>query len=77
MENEDDNKVFSITFRTPPKDSTDCLIYLNIQYSAVRNSTKSPSLNWQKALNTFLNAFTFGDKTMYPVASRNERILRI
>ncbi|MGI6585623.1 MAG: insulinase family protein [Lutisporaceae bacterium] len=76
MENEDDNKVFSITFRTPPKDSTGLPHIL--EHSVLCGSRKFPTKESfvelaKGSLNTFLNAFTFGDKTMYPVASRNEK----
>ena len=74
MENEDDNKVFSITFRTPPRDSTGLphILEHSVLCGSRKFPTKEPFVELVKgSLNTFLNAFTFGDKTMYPVASRN------
>jgi Zn-dependent M16 (insulinase) family peptidase len=76
MENEDDNKVFSITFRTPPKNSTGLTHILehSVLCGSRKFPTKEPFVELVKgSLNTFLNAFTFGDKTMYPVASRNDK----
>ena len=76
MNNEDDNKVFSISFRTPPSDSTGTPHIL--EHSVLCGSRKFPSKEpfvelAKGSLNTFLNAMTFSDKTMYPVASRNEK----
>lgn len=76
VENDDDNKVFSISFRTPPKDSTGTPHIL--EHSVLCGSRKFPSKEpfvdlVKGSLNTFLNAFTFSDKTMYPVASKNEK----
>jgi Zn-dependent M16 (insulinase) family peptidase len=76
MENEDDNKVFSISFRTPPKDSTGLphILEHSVLCGSRKFPTKEPFVELVKgSLNTFLNAFTFGDKTMYPVASRNDK----
>ncbi|HRU41560.1 MAG TPA: insulinase family protein, partial [Candidatus Diapherotrites archaeon] len=76
MENEDDNKVFSITFRTPPRDSTGLphILEHSVLCGSRKFPTKEPFVELVKgSLNTFLNAFTFGDKTMYPVASRNDK----
>ena len=76
LENEDDNKVFSIGFRTPPSDSTGVAHIL--EHSVLCGSRKFPSKEpfvelAKGSLNTFLNAMTFSDKTMYPVASRNTK----
>lgn len=76
LQNDDDNKVFSISFRTPPKDSTG--IPHILEHSALCGSRKFPSKEpfielAKGSLNTFLNAMTFPDKTMYPVASRNSK----
>lgn len=74
MKNSDDNRLFSIGFRTPPKDSTGvCHI---LEHSVLNGSkkyrTKEPFMDMVKSsLQTFLNAMTFSDKTLYPVASRN------
>jgi Zn-dependent M16 (insulinase) family peptidase len=76
LENDDDNKVFSVSFRTPPSDNTG--IPHIIEHSALCGSrkfpTKEPFIELAKgSMNTFLNAMTFPDKTMYPVASRNKK----
>lgn len=76
MKNEDENKVFGIGFRTPPKDS-DGVCHI-IEHSVLNGSkkyrTKEPFMDMIKgSLNTFLNAMTYGDKTIYPVASRNDQ----
>lgn len=76
IENEDDNKVFSISFRTPPKDSTGVAHILehSVLCGSKKFPVKEPFVELLKgSLNTFLNAMTFGDKTMYPVASRNSK----
>ena len=70
----DDNKVFGISFRTPPGDSTGVAHIL--EHSVLCGSEKYPLKEPFKelmkgSLNTFLNAFTYPDKTVYPVASRN------
>lgn len=76
VKNKDDNKVFSISFRTPPADDTGLTHIL--EHSVLSGSrkfpTKEPFVDLAKgSLNTFLNAMTFADKTMYPVASKNEK----
>ncbi|WP_315115970.1 insulinase family protein [uncultured Clostridium sp.] len=76
LENEEDNKVFSISFRTPPQDSTGVAHIL--EHSVLCGSRKFPSKEpfvelIKGSLNTFLNAMTFADKTMYPVASKNKK----
>lgn len=76
LKNEDDNKVFSIAFRTPPNDSTGVAHILehSVLCGSRKFPTKEPFVELIKgSLNTFLNAMTFGDKTMYPVASRNKK----
>lgn len=76
MSNNDDNKVFGIGFRTPPKSSNGvCHI---IEHSVLNGSkkykTKEPFMDMVKgSLQTFLNAMTYPDKTIYPVASRNDK----
>ena len=75
LENEDDNKVFNIAFRTPPSDSTGVAHIL--EHSVLCGSRefplKDPFVELVKgSLNTFLNAMTYPDKTMYPVASTND-----
>jgi hypothetical protein len=74
LENDDENKVFGISFRTPPRDSTGVAHIL--EHSVLCGSRKYPSKEpfvelLKGSLNTFLNAFTFPDKTCYPVASQN------
>lgn len=77
--NEDDNKVFSITFRTPVDNSTG--VPHIMEHSTLCGSRKFPMKEpfvelVKGSLNTFLNAMTFADKTMYPVASRNDKDFR-
>ena len=74
IENEDENKVFNIAFRTPPKNSTGVAHIL--EHSVLCGSRefplKDPFVELVKgSLNTFLNAMTYPDKTCYPVASCN------
>lgn len=76
IQNDDDNKVFSISFRTTPSDSTG--VPHICEHSTLCGSRKFPLKEpfvelVKGSLNTFLNAMTFPDKTMYPVASRNAR----
>ena len=76
IQNDDDNKVFSIGFRTPPEDSTGVAHILehSVLCGSRKFDTKEPFVELLKgSLNTFLNAMTFPDKTIYPVASRNEK----
>ena len=74
LANDDDNKVFSVSFRTTPADSTG--VPHICEHSTLCGSRKFPLKEpfvelVKGSLNTFLNAMTFPDKTMYPVASRN------
>ena len=74
LSNDDDNKVFGITFRTPPSDSTGIAHILehSVLCGSRKYPVKEPFVELLKgSLNTFLNAFTFPDKTCYPVASQN------
>ena len=76
IENDDENKVFNIAFRTPPKDSTGVAHIL--EHSVLCGSRefplKDPFVELVKgSLNTFLNAMTYPDKTCYPVASCNDK----
>lgn len=76
IENSDDNKVFSITFRTPPSDSTGVahIVEHSVLCGSRKFPMKEPFVELVKgSLNTYLNAMTFPDKTMYPVASRNDK----
>ncbi len=76
IETADDNKVFSIGFRTPPKDSTGVahIIEHTVLCGSREFPVKDPFIELAKgSLNTFLNAMTAPDKTVYPVASCNEK----
>lgn len=75
LENDDDNKVFNIAFRTPPANSTGVAHIM--EHSVLEGSQKFPLKDpfvelVKGSLNTFLNAMTYPDKTMYPVASCND-----
>ena len=74
--NEDDNKVFYIGFRTPSDNSTG--VAHIIEHTVLCGSEKFPSKDpfvelVKGSLNTFLNAVTYPDKTLYPVASCNDK----
>ena len=76
LENDDNNKVFTIGFRTPPTNDTGVPHIL--EHSTLCGSKKFPVKDpfielLKSSLNTFLNAMTFPDKTIYPVASCNEK----
>ena len=76
MENDDENKVFAIGFRTPPSDSTG--VPHIMEHSVLCGSrdfpVKDPFVELVKgSLNTFLNAMTYPDKTVYPIASCNDK----
>lgn len=76
IENDDNNKVFSIGFRTPPKDSTGVahIIEHSVLCGSKNFPAKDPFVELAKgSLNTFLNAMTYPDKTVYPVASMNDQ----
>lgn len=72
--NADENKVFGITFRTPPEDSTGVAHILehSVLCGSRKYPVKEPFVDLLKgSLQTFLNAMTYPDKTCYPVASQN------
>lgn len=72
--NDDENKVFGIVFRTPPGDSTGVAHILehSVLCGSRKYPVKEPFVELLKgSLKTFLNAFTYPDKTCYPVASQN------
>lgn len=76
LKNEDENKVFSIAFRTPPTNNTG--IPHIIEHSTLCGSDKYPVKEpfvelLKGSVNTFLNAMTFPDKTLYPIASTNDK----
>ena len=76
MKNDDDNKVFSVGFRTPPEDSTGLphILEHSVLCGSKNFPIKDPFVELVKgSLNTFLNAMTFPDKTVYPVASCNDK----
>lgn len=76
LSNDDENKVFYIGFRTPPKDSTGVahIIEHTVLCGSEKYPLKDPFVELIKgSLNTFLNAFTYPDHTMYPLASCNEQ----
>ncbi|MCU0856858.1 MAG: insulinase family protein [Pontiellaceae bacterium] len=76
VENTDNNKVFGIAFRTPPSDSTGIAHILEhtVLCGSRRYPLKDPFVQLLKgSLQTFLNAMTYPDKTVYPVASQNEQ----
>ncbi|MFT5131529.1 MAG: Zn-dependent M16 (insulinase) family peptidase, partial [Rhodothermales bacterium] len=77
--NDDDNKVFMASFRTPPQD--DAGVPHILEHSVLNGSRKYPLKEpfaelLKCSLNTFLNAFTYNDRTVYPVASRNHEDFR-
>lgn len=74
LSNDDENKVFGITFRTPPPDSTGVAHIMEhcVLGGSRKYQVKEPFIELVKgSLNTFLNAFTASDWTAYPVASTN------
>ena len=76
LKREDENKTFCITFRTPPENDTG--VFHVLEHTVLNGSkkypVKEPFNELQKSsMNTYLNAVTFSDKTMYPVSSRNAR----
>lgn len=76
VKNQDDNKVFFVSFKTPPQN--DCGTAHIMEHSVLCGSKKYPLKDpfnelAKGSLNTYLNAMTFADKTMYPIASRNEK----
>lgn len=77
--NDDRNKTFSISFRTPPEDNTGLphILEHSVLCGSRKFPIKDPFIELAKgSLNTFLNAMTFPDKTMYPVASCNDKDFR-
>lgn len=75
ISNDDNNKVFYIGFRTPPKDSTGVahIVEHTVLCGSKKYPVKDPFVELVKgSLNTFLNAMTYPDKTVYPIASTND-----
>ncbi len=76
LTNDDENKVFGVTFRTPPHDSTGVAHILehSVLCGSRKYPVKEPFVELLKgSLQTFLNAFTYPDRTCYPVASQNDK----
>ena len=76
VSNDDDNKVFYIGFRTPPTDSTGVahIIEHTVLCGSDKYPLKDPFVELVKgSMNTFINAMTYPDKTVYPVASTNDK----
>lgn len=76
LSNDDDNKVFCMGFRTPPGDSTGLphILEHSVLEGSEKFPVKDPFVELVKgSLNTFLNAMTYPDKTVYPVASCNDK----
>ncbi len=76
IENDDENKVFNIGFRTPPANSTGVphILEHSVLCGSKNFPAKDPFVELVKgSLNTFLNAMTYPDKTVYPVASCNDK----
>nr|MBR4280360.1 insulinase family protein [Clostridia bacterium] len=76
VDNGESNKLFSIAFKTLPEDSTG--VFHILEHSVLCGSDKFPVKEpfvelLKSSMNTFLNAMTFPDKTMYPVSSRNDQ----
>ena len=76
IENDDVNKVFNIGFRTPPYDDSGIphIIEHSVLCGSKKYPVKDPFVELAKgSLNTFLNAMTYSDKTVYPIASFNQK----
>lgn len=76
VSNDDENKVFYIGFRTPPADSTGVphIVEHTVLCGSEKFPAKDPFVELVKgSLNTFLNAMTYPDKTVYPIASCNDK----
>jgi len=76
LQAEDDNKVFTIGFRTPSQDNTGVahIMEHSVLCGSRKYHLKEPFVELVKgSMNTFLNAMTYSDKTVYPVASRNDK----
>ena len=76
VESKDDNKVFGVTFKTPPSrsDGVAHILEHSVLCGSRKYPIKEPFVELMKgSMNTFLNAFTYPDRTCYPVASTNLR----
>lgn len=79
LKNADENRVFGIGFRTPQENSTGVphILEHSVLNGSRKYKTKEPFMDMARtSLSTFLNAMTFPDKTIYPIASRNEQDYR-
>ncbi len=79
VSNDDNNKVFSIGFRTPPTDGTGVahIVEHTVLCGSEKYPLKDPFIELEKgSLQTFLNAMTYPDKTVYPIASCNDKDFR-
>ncbi|MDI9471184.1 MAG: insulinase family protein [Bacillota bacterium] len=79
LANDDSNKVFGVGFRTPPPDNSGVahIVEHCVLSGSRRYRTKEPFMDlYSGSLQTFLNAMTYPDKTLYPVASRNDQDFR-
>ena len=79
IDSPDSNKVFNIAFRTTPHNSTGVahIMEHSVLCGSRKFPLKEPFVELVKgSLNTFLNAMTYPDKTMYPVASKNDKDFR-
>ncbi|CAA7400905.1 unnamed protein product [Spirodela intermedia] len=77
LTNDDENKVFGIVFRTPPKDSTGIphILEHRILCGSKKYPLKEPFVELLKSnLHTFLNAFTYPNRTCFPAASTNLKV---
>ena len=75
IKNDDTNKTFSIAFRTPPSDDTGLphILEHSVLCGSRKFPAKEPFVELAKgSLNTYLNAMTYSDKTMYPISSQND-----
>lgn len=76
LDRDDENKTFGIGFRTPPENHTGVFHILehSVLCGSQRYPVKEPFVELMKSsMNTFLNAITFPDKTVYPISSRNDQ----
>lgn len=76
LDNGEQNKLFSVAFKTLPEDSTG--VFHILEHSVLCGSEKYPVKEpfvelMKSSMNTFLNAMTYSDKTLYPISSRNEK----
>ncbi|MCL2350339.1 MAG: insulinase family protein, partial [Defluviitaleaceae bacterium] len=76
LKSDDTNKVFSVTFKTPPADNTGIAHIMEhcVLAGSKKYPLKDPFMQLANgSLYTFLNAFTYPDKTVYPIASVNDK----